>query len=81
MKYVKKRKSRVSKIYIPEILESKPTAPNNDVNSLEYQKYLEDLKSYNDAFERWQENQEYEEDDILESDFRRQEKIVKNKFR
>lgn len=82
MKHVKNLKKRVTSVYIPETIISKPKEPSKNDNEnyeIEYQKYLNDLEVYNKAFERWQEDQELEEDDILEHDIRRKERIIKNK--
>jgi len=82
MKHVKNLKKRVSSVYIPESIISKPKEPikENNVNyEIEHAQYLIDLEEYNKAFERWQEDQEYEQDDILEHDIRRKERIIKNK--
>jgi len=84
MKHVKNLKKRVSSVYIPESIISKHKEPikENNVNyEVEYAQYLIDLEEYNKAFERWQEDQEYEQDDILEHDIRRKERIIKNRSR
>lgn len=84
MKHVKDRKKRVSSVYIPESIISKPKEPikeNNSNYQAEYDEYLIELEKYNIAFQRWQEDQEYEQDSILEHDVRRKERIIKNRSR
>lgn len=80
---IKNQKGRNKTIVLPEILQSKPVKPSEDCENYKelYEKYLEDLEKYEYAWEKWKEQEDEDEDDVLESDFRRRENIIKKKNR